>query len=266
MGRLEGQVAVITGAASGIGRAVLERFTVEGARVIAVDLAGERTDTLRALAGVSVVAGDVRDPTTNTTAVETALTAFGQLDVFVGNAGIFDAHAPLSDIPLDRLGSAAEELFAVNVTGYLLGARAACEALGSAGGSMIFTASPAGLYPVGGGVLYTASKHAVVGIVRRLAYELAPRIRVNGVAPGATVTDLRGPSALGLDDRSLSGAAARQQAARSTGGRSAEVIAPEDHAGTYVHLASRHDAGTITGQIIESLGTDGGLWLHRRRT
>ena len=67
---------------------------------------------------------------------------------------------------------------------------------------MIFTASVAGLNSGGGGAIYTASKHAVVGLIRELAVELAPEIRVNGVAPGGTMTDLRGLTSLGNDDRS----------------------------------------------------------------
>ena len=127
---------------------------------------------------------------------------FGKLDVFVGNAGIFDVYAKLAELPDDELMRAYNELFRVNVGGCIFGARAAVAELRRTGGSMIFTASVAGLNSGGGGALYTASKHAVVGLIRELAVELAPDIRVNGVAPGGTMTDLRGLAALGNDDRS----------------------------------------------------------------
>ena len=79
-------------------------------------------------------------------------------------------------------------MFGVNVKGYLLGAKAAYRELAKTRGSIIFTVSNAGFYPCGGGPLYTASKHAVVGLIRQLAYELAPSVRVNAVAPGLVRT------------------------------------------------------------------------------
>ena len=90
----------------------------------------------------------------------------------------------------------------MNITGCILGAKATLPELLKTNGCMLFTASVAGLNSGGGGVLYTASKHAVVGMIRQLAMELGPRIRVNGVAPGGTRTDLRGLPVLGQDDRS----------------------------------------------------------------
>ncbi len=94
------------------------------------------------------------------------------------------------------IAAACDELFAVNVKGCILGAKAALHELGKSKGCMIFTASGAGFTSAGGGVIYTASKHAVVGIIRQLAVELGPNIRVNGVAPGGTMTDLRSVAAL----------------------------------------------------------------------
>ena len=122
--------------------------------------------------------------------------------MFVGNAGVFDVYAKLADLADEDLTRAYDELFGVNVRGCIFGAKAALPALRKTGGSMIFTASVAGLNSGGGGALYTASKHAVVGLIRELAVELGPDIRVNGVAPGGTMTDLRGLAALGNDDRS----------------------------------------------------------------
>src|SRR5205085_8139227 len=125
----------------------------------------------------------------------------GRLDVFVGNAGIFDVYAEIADMAEDQLSRAYDELFAVNVKGLLRGVKAALSELRKSKGAIVFTASVAGLNSGGGGALYTASKHAVVGPVRELAVELAP-VRVNGVAPGGTITALRGLPSLGNHDRS----------------------------------------------------------------
>ncbi len=127
--------------------------------------------------------------------------AFGKVDVYVANAAIWDGNTALLDLPEDRLDAAFEEIFAINVRGYLLGATAAAPALFESCGNMIFTLSTAAVRAGGGGPLYTASKHAGVGLVRQLAFELAPRVRVNAVAPAGMATDLRGPQALELGDR-----------------------------------------------------------------
>ena len=156
--------------------------------------------------GESVVGivGDVTAVADNERAVATAVTAFGKLDIFVGNAGIFDYFADLMGSPADALGRAFDEVFAINVKGYLLGAKAAAPHLLKCDGCIILTALMASFYAGTGGIVYAASKHAVVGLVRQLAYELAPHVRVNGVAPGPMLTDVRGPQALGLDQQTLS--------------------------------------------------------------
>lgn len=204
MGWLEGQVALVTGGGSGIGRAVVARFLEEGARVGVLERVAARGEQLRTDFGKAVVpiAGDVTQLAGNKRAVAETVSAFGRLDIFVGNAGVFDRSLPLADFPEAKLSEACDELFGVNVKGCILGAKAALPELLKTDGCMIFTASVAGLNSGGGGALYTASKHAVVGLIRQLAMELGPRIRVNGVAPGGTRTDLRGLAVLGQDDRS----------------------------------------------------------------
>jgi NAD(P)-dependent dehydrogenase (short-subunit alcohol dehydrogenase family) len=189
------------------------------------------------------------------------VSAFGQLDVFVGNAGIFDVYAKLADLADDDLTRAYDELFGVNVRGCIFGAKAALPALRKTGGSMIFTASVAGLNSGGGGALYTASKHAVVGLIRELAVELGPDIRVNGVAPGGTMTDLRGLTALGNDDRSQFANPAIEERLRA-GNPLRIALQPDDLAGAYAFLASRRDARGITGTI---LTVDGGAMLRMPR-
>jgi NAD(P)-dependent dehydrogenase (short-subunit alcohol dehydrogenase family) len=204
MGWLEGQVALVTGGGSGIGRAVVARFVEEGARVGVLDRVAARADELRAEFGNAVVtsAGDVVRLADNQRAVAETVGAFGRLDIFVGNAGVFDVYAPLAEFPEEQLSEAFDELFAVNVKGCFFGAKTALPELTKTEGSMVFTASVAGLNSGGGGTLYTASKHAVVGLIRQLAVEVGPRVRVNGVAPGGTITDLRGLAVLRQDDRS----------------------------------------------------------------
>ena len=263
MGWLDGQVALVTGGGSGIGRAVVERYVEEGARVAVMDRAAGRAEELRHEFGDKVVAieGDVARLEDNGRAVAATVAAFGRLDIFVGNAGVLDGFLPLSEMPEEKLAAACDELFAINVKGCILGARAAMPELKKSQGCMIFTASGAGFTSAGGGVIYTASKHAVVGIVRQLAVELGPQIRVNGVAPGGTMTDLRSVAALSLGDRSqfaLPGAAERIAA----GNPLHLAMEPADLAGAYVFLASRANARGITGSIVS---VDAGSTLRMPR-
>ncbi|HTV44122.1 MAG TPA: 3-(cis-5,6-dihydroxycyclohexa-1,3-dien-1-yl)propanoate dehydrogenase [Stellaceae bacterium] len=263
MGWLDGQVALVTGGGSGIGRAVVERYIAEGARVAAMDRVSGRGEELRARLGdkVMAIAGDVARLDDNQRAVAQTVATFGRLDVFVGNAGVLDGFMTLRDMPEERLAAACDELFAVNVKGCILGAKAAMAELVKSHGCMIFTASGAGFTSAGGGVIYTASKHAVIGIVRQLSVELGPQIRVNGVAPGGTMTDLRSVAALQLEDRSqfdLPGAAERIAA----GNPLQLAMEPDDLAGAYVFLASRANARGITGSIVS---VDAGSTLRMMR-
>src|SRR6202046_721507 len=206
MGWLENKVALVTGGASGLGRAIVESFVEEGANAAILDRARERSEELAQRLGerVAAIVGDVTVLEDHQRAVAETVQRFGRLDCFVGNAGIWDFSISLAAIPDDRIGDAFDELFGVNVKGYLLGAKAAYRELAKTRGSIIFTVSNAGFDPAGGGPLYTASKHAVVGLIRQLAYARAHAVRVNGVAPGPIETDLRGPGALGMADRSIS--------------------------------------------------------------
>jgi NAD(P)-dependent dehydrogenase (short-subunit alcohol dehydrogenase family) len=263
MGWLDGQVALVTGGGSGIGRAVAARFVEEGARVAVLERVATRADELRREFGDKVVgiAGDVAQPADNNRAVAEAVRAFGRLDVLVGNAGIFDVYASVADLPDDQFARAYDELFSVNVKGLLWGVRAALPELRKTKGSIVFTASVAGLNSGGGGALYTASKHAVVGLVRELAVELAPDIRVNGVAPGGTLTDLRGLVALGNDDRSQF--AAPDMAERLRAANPLHIaLEPADLAGAYLFLSSRRDARGLTGTIVT---VDAGAMLRQPR-
>ncbi len=192
--------------------------------------------------------GDVTVLADNQRAVAETIRRFGRLDCFVGNAGIWDFNMSLVDLPEDRISQAFDELFAVNVKGYLLGAKAAYRELAKARGCIIYTVSNAGFYPCGGGPLYTASKHSVVGLIRQLAYELAPKIRVNGVAPGAIPTDLRGPRSLEMADRSIASVPLKEAVER--GLPLGKLAKPRDYTGSYVLLASAENSSTATGGVI----------------
>jgi NAD(P)-dependent dehydrogenase (short-subunit alcohol dehydrogenase family) len=173
MGWLEGKIALITGGASGLGRAIAKRFIDEGARVGVLDRSATGCASVGAELGgnAAVTEGDVTSLADNRRAVADTVARFGRLDCFIGNAGIWDYSMPLVKIPDDQISAAFDELFGINVKGYLLGAKAALPELLKTGGNIIFTVSNAGFYVAGGGPLYTASKHAVVGLVRQLAFE-----------------------------------------------------------------------------------------------
>jgi NAD(P)-dependent dehydrogenase (short-subunit alcohol dehydrogenase family) len=266
MGWLDGQVALVTGGGSGIGRAVVARFIEEGARVGVMERVAARGDELRREFGdkIIAVAGDVSLLADNKRAVAETVRAFGRLDAFIGNAGIFDVYASVEEMPEEQLTRAYDELFGVNVKGLLFGARAAMPELRKSKGAMVFTASVAGLNSGGGGVIYTASKHAVVGLIKELAVELAPDIRVNGVAPGGTLTDLRGLTSLGNDDRSQFSAPDMAERLRS-GNPLHIALEPADLAGAYLFLASRRDARGITGTIL-TVDAGGMLRMPRPRS
>jgi len=246
MGALEGEAVLVTGGASGLGRAIVERFLEEGASVAVLDRTPERLGDLGTR--VEAVGGDVRSLADNQRAVEAAVARFGKLDCAIGNAGIWDYSRSLDALPPDQLDAAFDEVFHINVKGCLNLAKAALPALVRSSGSIIFTVSNAGFDPSGGGPLYTASKHALVGLIRQLAYELAPAVRVNGVAPGPIETDLRGPAALGMAERSISSIKLSETAAPNV--PLGKVPATADYAGGYVFLASRRDSRPATGSVL----------------
>ncbi|MEU1520143.1 3-(cis-5,6-dihydroxycyclohexa-1,3-dien-1-yl)propanoate dehydrogenase [Streptomyces sp. NPDC005811] len=261
-GRLAGRVAVVTGGGSGIGRAVVDRFVAEGASVAVLELSPERGKAVEAAhpAEVVVVQGDATRLGDNRSVVDTALDRFGRLDCFVANTGFWDFGVSVEDLPGDeRFDSAFDQLFALNVKALLAGAKAAVPHLRETRGSIVMTASNASLHPGGGGPLYTAAKHAVVGLVRQLAYELAPEIRVNAVAPGGMLTALAPPPALAHAASSI--ADLPMDDLISLVSPLGFLPRPEDYTGWYVALASASDALTITGTVIEC---DGGESVRGR--
>jgi len=252
MGWLEGSSVVITGAGSGLGAALVRRFVAEGAGVVAFDKSADKLRLLQKETGdrVEPVTGDVTSYADNAAACQAAVDRFGKLDTFVGNAGLWDFNGALAATDPDQLDSGFDELFGVNVKGYLLGAKAAHEPLAQSHGSIIFTLSNAAFFPGGGGPLYVASKHAGVGLVRQLAYELAPDVRVNAVAPGGMATDLRGPQSMGLAQTSIAEAFPIDDVMVKFSSLH-RVNRAEDYTGAYVLLAAGHESATVTGSVLD---------------
>src|ERR1700739_614881 len=264
-GWLKDYVALITGGGSGIGRAVAERFLAEGAYVTIV---GRNFDQLVEVAHacadpsrIHAFQADGRASEQLHRAVADTVQRFGKLDTLVANAGIWDSQRQLTKLTAAQLEETFDEVFAINVKGYVLAAEASWRELVKTRGSIVMTLSNASFYVNGGGPIYTASKHACLGLMRELAYELAPKVRVNGVACGAMNTALRGPAALDMQDRTLAASFAKKQPDdppppiplydSSTD--------PKDFTGSYVLLASREQSGPITGQAIS---VDGGIGVR----
>lgn len=184
MQRFEGKVALVTGAASGIGRATMERLVAEGASVVAVDV-----QPFDAPAGVEVLAGDVADAVVADAAVERALERHGRLDVLANVAGILRT-AHTHEHPLELW----DKVLAVNLTGTFLFCRAAIPALlDGGGGAIVNTSSTAALSGHPWAAAYSASKGGVLALTKVLAVEYAKQgLRANAVCPGSITTPITG--------------------------------------------------------------------------
>jgi meso-butanediol dehydrogenase/(S,S)-butanediol dehydrogenase/diacetyl reductase len=180
----------VTGAASGIGRATVERIIERGGRAVAVDLDKDKLGWLTGREGVVAVSGDISQLTTNAEMVDAAKSSFGRLDVVVLNAGL-PAQGTIDGLSLDVF----ERVLDVNLRGCVLGLRAALPALREAGGgSVVMTASVSGLGGDPGLWAYNTAKGAVVNFVRTASLELArDGIRVNCICPGPIRTGMTEP-------------------------------------------------------------------------
>ncbi len=256
-GWLADKRALIVGAGSGIGRAVVDAFLDEGAKVIVLERDWDKCNALREeLPELPVVEGDATTREANERAVAVAVGTYGGLDTLVNCVGVFDFYRGIVDLGADELPGAFDEMFRTNVLSHLQSVKAAVPSL-AAGSSIVLTESASSFYPGRGGVLYVSSKFAVRGLVAALAHELAPGIRVNGVAPGGTLnTELRGLASLGLDGVRLDDGPDRaaELAARNPLG---VALDGRDHAWSYVFLASERSRG-ITGETVRP---DGGFGL-----
>jgi meso-butanediol dehydrogenase / (S,S)-butanediol dehydrogenase / diacetyl reductase len=175
-------VVVITGGASGIGRAAVELFAARSWNVVCVD----RTSADDMASGsVVTLAGDIASEDTNAAMVATAVERFGRLDAAILNAGVTGTLPWTADGAVERF----EQTMSINVTGVVLGIRHCAPALVD-GGSIIVTSSTSGMRADPNNWAYNASKGAVINLVRAAAVDLGPRLRVNAVAPGPTWSGL----------------------------------------------------------------------------
>lgn len=187
-GRFGSKTVIVTGAGSGIGRAVALRIAREGGTVVAADVSQERLDELVSQnpeLALIAVAGDVSNPDD---VAKTIAAADGSLYGLVNNAGIMDDFTPVGEVS----DAVWERVMRVNVTGTMLMSRAAIPLMLEAGsGSIVNLTSEAGIRGSAAGAAYTASKHAVIGLTKSTSvmYGLEG-IRCNAVAPGATITNI----------------------------------------------------------------------------
>ena len=189
MPRLEGKVALITGATGGIGRAAAALFADEGARVALVDLdEGALQEVARSIGEgrASYTAADVAQPDQTQAFVNATVERWGRIDVFLANAGIEGALSSIPDYPIDVF----DRVMAVNVRGVWLGIKYVTPVMREqGGGSIVITSSTAGIGAGPDMSAYTTSKHAVIGLMRTAAMEGAPLgIRVNTVNPAPIET------------------------------------------------------------------------------
>jgi NAD(P)-dependent dehydrogenase (short-subunit alcohol dehydrogenase family) len=190
---MQGKVALVTGAASGIGEACARQFAAQGCRLVLVDRNGARLQALVAELAVSgttacSVAGDVTEEATSAAAVARCQSDYGQLDYAVNSAGIVGASATIDQTSLEEW----QRVIAINMTGVFLGLKHQLRAMLAAGrGSIVNISSGAGLVGIPHLCPYSASKHAVLGLTKTAAMEVAPKgLRVNAVLPGSTRTPM----------------------------------------------------------------------------
>jgi 3-oxoacyl-[acyl-carrier protein] reductase len=236
--RLEGTIALVTGAGSGIGRATVRRFAAEGARVVAADLDAERAaETCAGLDAVPVGA-DVCDAADVARMVNTAVERYGGLDVFHNNAGIPATVKPLAEISRAEWDEAID----VNLTAFFVAAQAVVPLMRErGGGAILVTASIIARRPRAGLAAYIAAKSGVTGLARALALELAPdRIRVNVINPGPSRTPML--DAFGL----APGVGEALPLGR--------LVEPDEIAAAAAYLAS-DEAAAVTGAVFN---VDGG--------
>lgn len=235
--RLSGKRAVITGAASGMGLASARRFVAEGAQVMMVDIDEHCVEQAQRIgAGAHAMIADVTDPLAVRDLVASAAETLGGIDCYFNNAGIAQPVTPLQEVTIEQW----DRIIAVNLTAIFLAAREAAPVMESQGGGcLLITSSISGRRPRRGLSAYTASKGAAIAFTNALAVELAPAIRVNGIAPLATRTPMLKEFGFSQDEQELADVVPLKR-----------LIEPEDVAAAAVFLAS-DEASSITGVTLD---------------
>jgi len=247
---LNDKVAVVTGAARGIGQAIADTFAANGARVIYSDIDfGQAKESAARSPGCKAMALDVTDARQVESVVNEVVQEFGQLDILVNNAGVntLTARVPIDEFPREEW----DRILNVDLTGvYLVSKAAARIMLGQRAGRIINIASIAGLVPLRLQCSYVAAKAGVVNLTRAMALELGPRgILVNGIAPGSTLSE--GTRKLFYGEDGLFRDSVKQMLAHIPLGRPAE---PQEIAYAALFLAAT-ESSYINGHI---LTVDGG--------
>jgi len=242
--RLAGKVAVVTGAASGMGKAIAELFAAEGAKVVVSDLRLESTEAV--VSGIAekggtavAVRADVSKEEDVQQLIGAAVSTYGSVDILINNAGIMDNFVPAAEVT-DELW---ERVLAVNTTGPMRTTRKVLPIfLEKKKGSIVNIASVGGLQGSRAGVAYTVSKHALIGLTKNVAFQYANfGVRCNAIAPGGVNTNIgatmNNPNQFGME-RAMAGAKLNPRAGQ-----------PEEIASLALFLAS-DEASFVNGAVV----------------
>ncbi len=244
--RLSGKVAIVTGAASGMGKAIAELYAQEGAKVVVSDmnLDGAKHVAENISGEAIAIQTDVTSEEALQQLFDETVKTFGQVDILVNNAGIMDGMEPVGEISNDRW----EKIFAVNTVSVMKSMRIAVDLFTKQGhGVIVNNISAGGLYGARAGAAYTASKHAVVGLTKNTAFMYADQnIRCNGIAPGAVATNI-GSTMTNMSQAGFG----RQQLGMAINPR---IGKPEEIAQLALFLGS-DESSFINGQVV---AIDGG--------